>query len=47
MDNFTINIALFGLLGLALAWSDVGLLDKPINFIIIMVLVVLIHNTSR
>ena len=47
MDKiFTLNLLFFALLGLALAWSDVGIMDKPLNFFVIVVLVLLIQNNG-
>jgi hypothetical protein len=42
-----IKILLYALLGAALDWSGVDVLSKPLNFFVIIILVVIIENTSR
>ncbi len=41
------SLILYMLLGVALALSGVGVMDKPLEFIAIMVIVVLIDTVGR
>jgi hypothetical protein len=42
-----LNSVLYGILGASLTFMGIGLLDKPIEFILILALVMLINLNAR